>query len=304
MTGGRAASGGGSRWLTEGMTVVVCGPATWNHLIELDRLPEPAPHMQSATRSVRTVGGTSAGKAVHLVELGLDVSLHALLGADAEGSAVASGLVRAGVRLARHASDVTEQHVNLMTSAGERVSLYVATPSAAGPEVIAEIGEELDSADVAVVDLSVLGAELVRRGIDAPVWTDLHDYDGATAFHKPFLRAAEVVFMNDDAVDDPWDLLEACLQRGPRLAVCTRGASGAIAMDATRRRYSVGAVEVDVVDSNGAGDAFFAGFLAATHAGSDVHASLLAGAQQAVVALASPHLHPVLGQPDTGAAHG
>ena len=292
------------RWLTERMTVVVCGPATWNHLIELDRLPEPTPHMQFATGSVRTVGGTSAGKAVHLAELGLDVRLHALLGADAEGAAVASGLARAGVRLARHASEATEQHVNLMTRAGERVSLYVATPSAADPAIVAEIGDDLDSAAVAVVDLSALGAELVARGIDAPVWTDLHDYDGKAAFHEPFLRAAEVVFMNDDAVDDPWQLLESCLQRGPRLAVCTRGASGAIAMDAARRRYAVAAVEVDVVDSNGAGDAFFAGFLAAHGAGSDVEASLEAGARQAAVALASPHLHPALSEPDAGTRAG
>ncbi len=191
-----------------------------------------------------------------------------------------------------------------MTRAGERVSLYVATPSAADPAVVAEIADDLDSAAVAVVDLSALGAELVARGIDAPVWTDLHDYDGKAAFHEPFLRAAEVVFMNDDAVDDPWRLLESCLERGPRLAVCTRGASGAIAMDAARRRYAVAAVEVDVVDSNGAGDAFFAGFLAAHRAGSDVEASLAAGARQAAVALASPHLHPALSEPDAGTRTG
>lgn len=285
------------------MTVVVCGPAAWNHLIELDRLPEPVPHMQFATRSVRTVGGTSAGKAVHLTGLGVETALHAQLGADAEGDAVAAGLARAGVRLTRHRSASTEQHVNLMTRAGERVSLYVETPSPADPEVVAEIGHALDSAAVAVIDLSALGAQLVTRGVRAPVWTDLHDYDGAAAFHEPFLRAAEVVFMNDDAVADPWALLESCLDRGPRLAVCTRGASGAIAMDAARRRYAADAVDVEVVDTNGAGDAFFAGFLAAHRSGADVGASLTAGARQAAVALASPHLHPSLAEPDTALPH-
>lgn len=43
--------------------VVVCGPASWNHLISLDRLPEPVPHMQFAESAWHTVGGTSAGKA-------------------------------------------------------------------------------------------------------------------------------------------------------------------------------------------------------------------------------------------------
>jgi hypothetical protein len=51
--------------------VVVCGPASWNHLISLDRLPEPVPHMQFAESAWHTVGGTSAGKAAHLAALGV-----------------------------------------------------------------------------------------------------------------------------------------------------------------------------------------------------------------------------------------
>jgi sugar/nucleoside kinase (ribokinase family) len=278
--------------------VAVCGPASWNHLILLDRLPEPVPHMQFALGDLHTLGGTSAGKVLHLAGLGIDVTLHALLGADDEGRSVSSALERAGVRVEAYASERTERHANLMTQEGERVSLYLATPSAASVDVVDRIDGAMAAADVAVVDLSGVGAQMVQRrlagAVGAPIWTDLHDYDGAAEFHEPFLRAADVVFMNDDATHDPWALMKSCLDRGPRLTVCTLGARGAIALAASGERASVDAHPVTVVDTNGAGDAFFAGFLAASLAGAELDGCLAAGARQAVVALSSEHLHPAI----------
>jgi len=275
--------------------VIVVGPASWNHLIELDQLPEPTPHMQFARRSLHTVGGTSAGKALHLRDLGVDVELHCLLGQDDDGRRIRAALAEAGVRLHAHPSTRTERHVNLMTSAGERVSIYVDVPSPSTNAVHETIERSLASADVAILDLSELGSTLIeRREWAAAVWVDLHDYDGRSRFHEPFVRAADVVFMNADRTDDPWALLTACLTRGPRVAVCTLGAQGAIALDHAGHRYTVDAVPTDVVDTNGAGDAFMAGFLHANLAGADIAMSLSAGAKQATAALQTMHLHPSL----------
>lgn len=279
-------------------TVVFCGPASWNHLITLDRLPEPVPHMQFALGDVHTLGGTSAGKALHLAELGIESRLHAFVGDDDAGREVVSALSSAGVRLHAHSSARTERHVNLMTPAGERVSLYVATPSEASDQSVTAMADAIAAADVAVVDLSGVGVWLAERRlggeVGAPIWTDLHDYDGMSEFHEPFVRAAEVVFMNDDATEDPWALMAGCLDRGPRLAVCTLGSRGAIALSASGERASVPAHPVSVVDTNGAGDAFFAGFLAASLGGASLEGCLDAGARQAVVALSSEHLHPAV----------
>lgn len=279
-------------------TVVVCGPASWNHLITLDRLPEPVPHMQFALGDVHTLGGTSAGKALHLADLGTDSTLHALIGDDDAGRQAVAALSSAGVRFQAHPSARTERHVNLMTPAGERVSLYVATPSEASDPSVSLMAEAIAAADIAVVDLSGVGVSLVERRlageVGAPIWTDLHDYDGVSAFHEPFARAADVVFMNDDATDDPWQLMAGCLDRAPRIAVCTLGSRGAIALSASGERASVPAHPVSVVDTNGAGDAFFAGFLAASLAGDSLEGCLDAGARQAVVALSSEHLHPAV----------
>lgn len=278
--------------------VVVCGPASWNHLIFLDRLPEPVPHMQFALGDLATLGGTSAGKILHLTDLGVDATLHALIGGDEEGRLVTSAFAAAGAPVRAHASERTERHVNLMTAAGERVSLYLATPSTASVDSVDSIEQAIEGAHVAIVDLCEMGLTLVERRLagsaGAPIWTDLHDYDGKSGFHEPFLRAADVVFMNDDGTDDPWALMQSCLDRGPRLAVCTLGERGAIALDANGARASVPAQPVSVVDTNGAGDAFFSGFLAASLRDEALGHCLEAGARQATVALSSMHLHPAV----------
>ncbi|WP_458780540.1 carbohydrate kinase family protein [Arthrobacter sp. D3-16] len=278
-------------------TVAVCGPASWNHIILLDHLPEPVPHMQFARRSWQTLGGTSAGKALHLTELGMAVRLCSPLGADEDGGRVRRALATAGISTEAIVSDRTERHVNLMTEGGSRVSLYVSAPSTPTEDELDVAAAVVAAADLAVIDLSELGALLLQREDvrQAPLWVDLHDYDGTSAFHEPFLRAADAVFMNDDRTDDPWELMRSCLAQGPGLAVCTRGAKGAIALEADGTKYEVAACPADVVDSNGAGDAFMAGFLFATLHGAPITDALEAAAAQARIAVESAHLHPVLG---------
>jgi sugar/nucleoside kinase (ribokinase family) len=108
--------------------VFIAGPASWNTIVELDRLPEPVPHMQFALGDWETVGGTSAGKALGLAGLGRRTVLHTLLGRDEAGEHVRRLLTAAGVELLAGDGGTTERHLNLMTPAGERVSLYLATP--------------------------------------------------------------------------------------------------------------------------------------------------------------------------------
>ena len=288
-----------NRRMSSSPRVVVCGPASWNHLIVLDHLPEPVPHMQFAQRSWHTIGGTSAGKALHLAGLGVDVRLWAPVGDDEDSARLRERLAGAGVVVEVIASEQTERHVNLMADGG-RVSLYVSTPSTPSAEAVEAAVGAVVAADLAVIDLSELGRLVIEAMPErpTPLWMDLHDYDGATAFHEPFLRAAEGVFMNDDGTEDPWKLMASCLDRGPRLAVCTLGAQGAIALEADGTRHEVSAVPATVVDTNGAGDAFMAGFLAAWLRKEPVDVALQAAADQARVAIETEHLHPALDRVD------
>lgn len=278
--------------------VAIVGAVSWNTIVLLDRLPDPTPHMQFAEADWQTVGGTSAGKALSLVGLGRAVSLRARVGADEAGDRIREALERAGVPLAGlRPADASERHLNLMTGAGERVSLYLSSPEpAAGDGHDAARDEGLAGASAIVLDLSAEGLDAIdeARATGAPIWVDAHDYDGSAAFHQPFLDAADVVFCSADRLDDPEGFLRGQIDAGAVLAVCTLGADGAIAIDRDGALHRVAAEPVEVVDTNGAGDAFFAGVLDATLSGLGLDEALAAGAKTAAGVLGTRHLHPLL----------
>lgn len=280
--------------------VFIAGAASWNRIVLLDRLPEPVPHMQFALAEHETVGGTSAGKALALAGLGRRAALYALIGADADGARVAAALRAAGVELIVGETPATERHLNLMTAAGERVSLYLSAPGEASPEsrlaTEASVATAMAEASAIVLDLAPEAGRLIpaARATGRPIWTDIHDYDGSSAFHRPFLEAAEAVFMNADKIGDPLPFLRSVVAGGASIAVCTLGAAGAIGVDAAGREHRVAAVPVEVLDTNGAGDAFMSGVLDATLDGAALPEALAAGARSAASVLTSRHLHPSL----------
>ena len=102
------------------------------------------------------------------------------------------------------------------------------------------------------------------------------------------------MFCNADRLADPVAFLRSRILAGASLAVCTLGAEGAVAIDADGVEHRVAAVPVDVVDTNGAGDAFLAGVLDARLSGADVPSALRAGARTASGVLGTRHLHPLL----------
>lgn len=276
--------------------VFVTGPATWNSIVVLDRLPEPVPHMQFAEDSWETLGGTSAGKALSLTAAGVETLLCAFVGDDEPGRRVRAALTGAGVAVRWSASAATERHINLMTRPGERVSLFVSGVSDDGAGVPDDVRAALTAAEVVVLDLAATSSALlpVAEAAGRPVWVDVHDYDGTAEFHQPFLAAADVVFCNGDRLSAPVDFLRSRVSAGASFAVCTLGAEGAVAVDSTGQVHRTPAIPVDVIDTNGAGDGFFAGVLAATLDGADLPVALVAGAQAAATVLRSRHLHPIL----------
>lgn len=283
--------------------IVVHGPASWNLVVDLDELPPPTPHMRFAAAHREVLGGTSAGKAAHLRDLGRDVELHTVLGTDQAADAIEAALRDAGIAtVPTHVSGPSERHLNLMDRAGGRISIYLDVPAEPDPDVAhVALRRLLDAASQAravVLDLSQPSRDAIAQvaALSVPIWADLHDYDGRSSFHAPFLDAASFVFMNGDRLDAPYDFLETCVTRGAQIAVCTVGSQGALAVDALHARHHVPAEPVPhVVDTNGAGDGFMAGFLAAHLDAADVASALRAGAQQAARALSTVQLNPILG---------
>lgn len=277
------------------MHVFVAGPVSWNRLVFLDRLPEARPHTTFARGHRTVMGGTSAGKALNLAGLGAHVTLRTVVGDDEPGRAVVDLLTDAGVAVIAEVVDTpTEQHLNLMDPHGGRVSIYLESPTLRTPHHDDRARAALTEADAAVIDLADHARPLLSaaRDADIPIWCDLHDYDGTAAFHRDFLAAADYLFLNDDGMPDRETLTAFLTTTGKRAAVATLGAEGALAVAGNVTHHVPAAPVETIMDTNGAGDAFFAGFLVAHLTGATIPAALTAGTSHAAKCLGSPNLAP------------
>ena len=73
--------------------VVVAGPATWNTMVGVPAFPEPRPQTVFSTGHHDGLGGTSAGKALTLACLSVDVMLRTALGDDEVAEWITAALV-------------------------------------------------------------------------------------------------------------------------------------------------------------------------------------------------------------------
>jgi acarbose 7IV-phosphotransferase len=277
--------------------VLVNGPASWNLLVSVAELPELRPQTLFASAHRDALGGTSAGKALTLAALGADVTLRTLLADDDAGERVRAALRRPGVRLvAVPARDGrTERHLNLMSDDGSRLSIYLELPQP-DPDAAGDPLELVRDADAVVLDLADHSRDLLDavRATGTPLWCDVHDHDGRGEYQQPFVDAADVLVVSHNRLEDPRAYLRAAVDGGCRLAVCTRGAEGALALDGDTWWEVSAAPTSEVLDTNGAGDAFLAGLLLATLDGAPVPQALAWASAAGALAVATTEL----GAPD------
>ncbi|WP_297791331.1 carbohydrate kinase family protein [uncultured Marinobacter sp.] len=245
--------------------VFVVGGASFDTIVHVDAFPGAYAQTVWPNRSYRAVGSTGVGKALNLEALEVPVALHAVVGNDREGQMIRQTLEQAGVEtLISETAEPTEQHVNLMAPTGERLSIFVQPPARKVTLEWSSIDQALKGCSIAVINIldytRPILEEAVRLGV--PIWTDLHDYDGSNAHHQAFIDAADVVFLASDNLPDYRQVMARLLLQGKRLVVCTHGAAGATLANAEGEWLEQPAYPVNQVeDSNGAGDAFFSGFL-------------------------------------------
>ena len=165
-------------------------------------------------------------------------------------------------------------------------------------------GSTIPDLDLGVVEQAMSIADLVYLGVadftrrlaplvrshDRPVWTDLHGYDGTNADREDLVGVAEIVLFSGERLSDPRPTMEGLRGRGKRLVVCTLGERGALALTESGGWIEVAAEAADVVDTNGAGDAFAAGLMVADFLGLPVSEALVVAARSAAISVGSAEL--------------
>jgi sugar/nucleoside kinase (ribokinase family) len=274
---------------------VVCAGIAWNRMIHLERFPDPVPATVFPSKTIDAAGSSGAGKAMNFASLGWDVTFWTPVGEDEAGDRAVAEVEAMGVEVIRFADPAgTAEHVNLMDTSGERISIFARSGSFDLDIPVDEVCALFDGADVISITQYSYCRPLLdpARETGIPVLIDIHDYDGANPYHRQFFEAADWLFMSSVALPTWKDFARDRQHAGAEFVVATHGADGATALVGEGFHF-IPAPHIDeAVDTNGAGDAFACGFADGWLDASDPARALEQGATQAGLAIAAPGLAP------------
>ena len=282
--------------------VLVVGGTGVDVIVRVDALPLPLADSHVVPPIETHVGHTGTGVALGCHQLGLATRIVDVIGDDHEGHLVRERLGAEGIPFGAvtHPSG-TRRAVNLVDPFGRRMSLYDPRhPYDLVPDAAlwrdAVTGSRHVHASIMPWTVHAL-AEAVDHG--ATTSTDLHDWDGRNPHHRPFAEAADLVFVSGSALGrGEADVVSSILDRGrARLVVVMDGARGSRVTVREGGSFAVPALDLpgrDIIDSNGAGDAYVSGFLRTWLAGGDARAAATAGAVAGAWACGAPGTHTAL----------
>lgn len=268
------------------LDVLVLGGAGVDTIVYVPELPLPFADSYPVPAIEARAGHTGDGVALGLHALGLLTHHVDFVGDDHEGKLVRALHSGHGVPFTAITSAAgTKRAVNLVDPAGRRLSLYDISRGDDGnrfpQDVLADLAAGSRHAHVCITQACQHTLDvLVESGVS--VSTDLHDWDGVNPYHEVFARRADIVFLSAAAVRDPEATMRRILENGrAHSVVATAGAAGSFLLTRdgdTVRRFAAVTPAGNVVDSNGAGDAFVAGFLFGHLAGAPVDTCMRYGA--------------------------
>ncbi|WP_379131389.1 carbohydrate kinase family protein [Paenibacillus sp. sgz500958] len=273
---------------------LILGGVTYDTIVSMKEFPKAEPATLHAHGFHETVGSTGAGKALCLHKLGTETTLLATAGDDEYGRKIRRFLEQEGLSFhLDHDPTGTERHVNLMDENGGRISIFLNTSSVDAKLDLERTKELLQKSDYAVLNIVGYCKQYIPllQELGKEVWCDLHDYDGRNTFHDGFIAASHYLFLSSDNLPDYRPLMEQWIREGKKLVVCTHGRNGATALTPDGQWLEIPIIEqYERVDSNGAGDNFFAGFLYAHSLGCSLPTCLRAAAVTAGLCVTSKEL--------------
>ncbi|WP_329005085.1 carbohydrate kinase family protein [Kribbella sp. NBC_00709] len=278
------------------LDILVIGGIGIDTIVRVPSLPLPEVETIRPEPIESYVAHTGHGVALGSQLLGLRAALADVIGDDPEGDRIRR--LYDDLRLPLHTTihpSGTRRSVNLVAPDGQRLSLYDARHPA-GLRVAPELWRE-NVARARHVHVSIM--DFARHALpDAlaagcTISTDLHDWDGRNEFHKDFATTADIVFVSMSTL--PPDAVDWIFANGrAKVVVAMAGADGSylhVRDQAPQHLPAVDLPERPVVDSNGAGDAYVAAFLAKHLDGDTWSNAAVAGSVAGAWACGSPGTH-------------
>lgn len=263
--------------------VFVIGSINQDFVLKVERRPEPGETVTNAELSTHN-GGKGANQAAAAAMLGASVTFLGRVGDDEFGGPLVRALAEKGVdtRLVETASGTqTGSAFITVTPDGENaITVAPGANRSLVPEDVEAAAAEISAANVLVAQMEILPETVLRAaGIsyenDTRVVLNLAP---PREVPRELLERLDPLVVNEheaafllgekvEGMDGARDALPRLLNLGPKSAVVTLGAEGALVAAGDNISHFA-APEVEVVDTTGAGDAFV-GALAARLAGGD-----------------------------------
>ncbi|HKS48817.1 MAG TPA: ribokinase [Amycolatopsis sp.] len=275
--------------------VLVVGSANADLVVQADRRPAAGETVLGGD-TVISPGGKGANTAVAAAKLGADVALVAAIGDDPYGAMLTESLRGAGVHtdLLRTVSRPTGIAYITVTPDGENSILV--SPGANGELGPAHVVDALTGAKVLVASLEVplhTVESAVAAAAGAGVRTVLNLSPTAKVSSRT-LAALDVLLVNEH--EAAWLLgsdaeLAGLLELGPRAAVVTLGARGALVITPSGTT-EIASPEVQAVDTTGAGDGFAGALTAALAGGAELEPAARRAVRVAAISVTRPGAQP------------
>jgi sugar/nucleoside kinase (ribokinase family) len=242
------------------------------------------------------LGHTGHGVTLGCHLLGLQAALVDVIGDDPEGARIRRTYdeLRLPLHVVLHPSG-TRRSVNLVAPDGQRLSLYDARHPAGlrvDPDLWRTNVVRARHVHVSIMDFARYAlSDAIAAG--CTVSTDLHDWDGRNDYHKDFATSADIVFVSTHSL--PPDAVDWIFANGrAKVVVAMAGGDGSylhVRDQPTRHLRAIHFPDRPVVDTNGAGDAYVAAFLARFLDGVSWYDAARAGSIAGAWACGSPGTH-------------
>jgi sugar/nucleoside kinase (ribokinase family) len=239
------------------------GGVSLDTIIELDDLSiNSCDQSAFAKTSYTSIGGTGAGKAFTLKALDQPFEWVTVIGHDEAGQTIHNALRDREITYKTCHSDVSVKHTNIMYGKGNRFSIFTSMPKDDHIDII-DLSKNILDADVIFLNIDPFCKQFFEdiKQSQAKVIVDVHDYKPGESYHQPFIDLADILVGSAVKIHDDKAFLIEQINNKKECVIITKGSNGLVAMDQSKEMVYLSAYPIEThLDSNGAGDAFIAGF--------------------------------------------